>query len=178
MPKKVSKTIKTRSLWRHRFGLLRFLEAFEHPVFLKILWSAKSWPKICKLDFKASKGDLGSNFWKGRRVRRCPLKLFRAVLEFWMNSSAWSCTLVPRQAGGGGYLRAPPYPPTPQDGACKIYLEFYVLSWDRAEQTEANNQNEVGPAFGLKVGAKIIEKQWKCYQSDGKRKGEQNASTN
>ena len=49
-------------------------------------------------------GGVPRNFWEGRRGGRCPLKLFRAVLESWMNSGACFCTLVPWQAGAGGSI--------------------------------------------------------------------------
>ena len=58
--------------------------------------------------------------------------------------------------------------------------------WKRAEQTETNNQNEGGPAVGLKVGEsskmilKVEEKgaSWNQKGTKSKPKGEKNASTN
>ena len=54
----------------------------------------------------SGQGRFPGQLWGGSASRRCPLKLFRASLESWMNSGTGSCTLVPWQAMGGGYLWA------------------------------------------------------------------------
>ena len=46
--KRGPRNYQNRSLWRHRVGFLRCLDAFENHVFLKILRSAKSWSNIYK----------------------------------------------------------------------------------------------------------------------------------
>ena len=71
--------------------------------FDEVLLRQKVGQQITKMRLLAAMADFLSNFWEGWRVGRCPLKLFRAVLESWMNSGIGFCTLVPRQAGGGGF---------------------------------------------------------------------------
>ena len=102
--------------------------------FDELLVQQKVGQQIAKIRLLAAMGDFPGNFWEGRRVGRCPLELFRAVLESWMNSAcgpARSCPGKPEAADIFITYGLPPFPPTSDCffKLCVIVLCFRVWSY-------------------------------------------------
>ena len=125
MPQWSQQVIKIEPLGANAQVFSEFVRFWKDFFFDEFLVPQKVGQQIAEMRLLAAVGDFPRKFWQGWRVGRCPLKLFRAVLESWMNSGIGFCTLVPRQARGGGFqgLRPTRRPPNME------HYNFFFLNY-------------------------------------------------
>ena len=118
-----SKTSPNGGLGRPRARFLRFWEALEENDFFKILWSGKSWSKICKNTILGGEWEFPGQLLGGSAQGAWLLEGVSRVVRILHEFRHWVLHAHAPASRGRRILMAPPYPPTP-----KIWKNIKIMN--------------------------------------------------